>query len=530
MLLSAASLLMRTVGVSFQVHVSNRVGAETMGLFSLLSGVYGFALTLATSGIHLGVTRLVVEAIGRHETGRIRNVMRRASLYCILFGLGAAFLLFFLAPVIGECWLKDTRTISSLRLLAITLPLISLSSAWSGYFTAVRRTYKNAAVQVSEQAIKIAATMYLLAFLIPTGTEGTCCALVLGGALAEFLSFLMEATLYVADRRRHFADHKVKTPPQGEGRELVGITLPIAFTAYIRSGLITLQHILIPQGLRNSGSSHAAALVAYGSIQSMALPVVLYPAALISSFSGLLVPEMAESSVQNAQKRISYMICRVFSLALLFSIGVAGILVCFSHELGTLLYPNTDAGRYIRILAPLIPIMYLDTATDAMLKGMGEQVYSMKINIADAALSVLMVYFLVPRYGIGGYLFAIYLSELFNTVMSVTRLLCISQVKVRLFKWVYKPLFCVVTATALARWIFASLPGASAPSAWCAALHCAVTLGLYILLLLLIRGIDREDLSWFGALFKRGDGEKKSQKELAELLPLKGRCERRAQK
>ena len=49
MLLTAASLLMRTVGVSFQVYISNRAGAEAMGLFSLMSGVYGFALTLATS-------------------------------------------------------------------------------------------------------------------------------------------------------------------------------------------------------------------------------------------------------------------------------------------------------------------------------------------------------------------------------------------------------------------------------------------------------------------------------------------------
>ena len=47
LLLTGASLLMRTVGVAFQVAISNRAGAEAMGLFSLMSGVYGFALTLA---------------------------------------------------------------------------------------------------------------------------------------------------------------------------------------------------------------------------------------------------------------------------------------------------------------------------------------------------------------------------------------------------------------------------------------------------------------------------------------------------
>ena len=357
MLLTAATLLMRTVGVSFQVYVSNRVGAEAMGLFSLMSGVYGFSLTLATSGIHLGVTHVVVEAMGRNEEHRIGTAMRRAVVYALVFGFGSALLLFSFAEPIGIRWLKDARTVSSLRLFGMTLPAIAISSALGGYFTAVRRAYKNAAVQVFEQAVKIGATMYLLGVVAPGGIEETCCALVLGGALAEILSFLFELLLYLIDRNLHFPDRRAGSSAN-EGRKLMKIALPIALTAYVRSGLITLEHILIPEGLRNSGSSHAASLAAYGCIQGMAIPVVLYPAALISSFSGLLVPELAECHVQNCRLRINYMISRVWSLSLMFSIGIAGILICFSGEIGEALYPATDTGRYIRLLALLLPYLH----------------------------------------------------------------------------------------------------------------------------------------------------------------------------
>ncbi|MBR2722151.1 MAG: polysaccharide biosynthesis C-terminal domain-containing protein [Clostridia bacterium] len=503
MLLSVASLFMRTVGVSFQVYLSNRVGEESMGLFSLLSGVYGFALTLATSGIHLGVTRLVVEAVGKGESGRVRSVMRKATLYALCFGCLSSSLLALFAGAIGTHWLKDARTVSSLRLLAITLPLISLSSAWGGYFTAVRRAYKSAAVQVAEQALKIGFTMQLLAHVLPFGAEGTLCVLVLGGALAEICSFFLEWILYLFDKRKSFG-RITPLPPNGEGRALMGISLPIAFTTYIRSALVTLQHILIPEGLRSSGASHTQALVAYANIHSMALPVILYPAALIYSFSGLLVPEIAESTVQNATRRIRYIISRVWSLALLFSIGVSGILICFSQELGALLYPGTSAGTYIRILAPLVPIMYLDTATDAMLKGLGQQVYSMNINILDALLSVILVWTLVPRYGIDGYLVTVYVSELFNTVLSITRLLCISRVQVRLMKWIYGPLLCIVGATYATRTLLRLIgPYPSAPTALGLTLHCALTLLLYLLLLVLTKSIGREELSWTRTLFQR---------------------------
>jgi stage V sporulation protein B len=511
MLLTAATLLMRTVGVSFQVYVSNRAGAEAMGLFSLMSGVYGFALTLATSGIHLGVTHIVVDAIGKNEPERITPAMRRAVLYALCFGTGAAALLLLFAEPIGYSWLKDARTVSSLRLFGITLPFIALSSALGGYFTAVRRAYKNALAQVFEQMLKIGGTMYLLSLLLPYGIEATCCAMVLGGTIAEFASFLFEWLLYALDRRRHF-QKGVPSCKKGDGKKLIGIALPVALTAYVRSGLITLEHILIPEGLRNGGAGHSRALIAYGSIHSMALPIILYPASIISSFSGLLVPELAECRVTHSNRRIAYMIGRVWSLALMFSIGTAGILICFSSELGEALYPATETAKYIRILAPLIPIMYVDTATDAMMKGLGEQVYSMNVNIADALISVILVWWLVPRFGIGGYLITIYVSELFNTVLSVTHLLSIGSVRVRLLQWIYKPLLCIVGATSLAR-AFYTFGGIQIHStALSVTLHLLTAMVLYILMLLLTGALAREDMQWIASLFRK---EKEIERECA---------------
>jgi len=502
LLLTAATLLVRTVGVGFQVFVSNRGGAEAMGLFSLTSGVYGFALTLATSGIHLGVTHLVVDAIGKSQPGRIAPAMRRATAYALAFGFGAAILLSSFAKEIGLYWLRDERTVSSLRLFALSLPLISLSSAFSGYFTAVRRSFKNAGVQVFEQAVKILITLYLLSLGATETIERACLALVLGGALAEVFSFLLNLSLFLFDKCRHFP--KQANPVRAhDGRLLLKTSLPVALTAYIRSGLVTVEHILIPEGLRNSGSTHGAALIAYGSIQSMALPIIFYPAALISSFASLLVPAIAECHVQKSTRRIGYMISRVWWLSLVFSIGVAGILICFSEEIGTALYPDTDAGRFIRLLAPLIPIMYVDTATDAVMKGLGEQIYSMNVNIADALISVILVWWLVPRYGIEGYLFTIYFSECFNTVFSISHLLAITTPKIQPIKWVFKPLLAIVGATSAVHFLLGIGGWSIQNAALSIVIHIVLVLAAYILLLFLLRDADREDLEWFASLFSK---------------------------
>ena len=501
LLLTGAALLMRTVGVWFQIAISNRAGAEAMGLFSLMSGVYGFALTLATSGIHLGVTRMVTETVSRGRADRVPGLLRRAVFFALFFGCLSAVLLAASAGVVSRVWIKDVRVLTSLRLFAITLPLLSLSSVFGGYFTAVRRSAKSAAGQVCEQGLRIGFCMYLLAFFAGNQTERILVALVLGGALAETLSFLLELVLYLVDRRKNFPSKK-GISAAAEGRELVRITLPVALTTYARSGLITLEHILIPEGLRNSGATHTAALAAYGSIQSMALPIILYPAAIIVSFSGLLIPALAESRVLESHVRIRYMISRVWHFSLLFSIGVAGILVCFSGELGAILYPGTDTAKYLRILAPLIPIMYVDTATDAMLKGLGEQFRSMIINIADAGLSVILVWVLVPKFGITGYLITIYISELFNTVLSIHRLLVVSKTVPKVLKWVYLPLASVIGASFAARGILSLLPNpGSGMLAVC--LHILLATGFYLLFVTLSGSVGKEERAWICTLFRK---------------------------
>ena len=53
LLMTAVTLAIRYVSVSFNIYITNRIGAVAMGLFTLISSVYGFALTLATSGISL---------------------------------------------------------------------------------------------------------------------------------------------------------------------------------------------------------------------------------------------------------------------------------------------------------------------------------------------------------------------------------------------------------------------------------------------------------------------------------------------
>jgi O-antigen/teichoic acid export membrane protein len=120
--------------------------------------------------------------------------------------------------------------------------------------------------------------------------------------------------------------------------------------------------------------------------------------------------------------RLGRVASRAVESAFLFATLAALLLFLGADGFGVLLYDNADVGRYVRMLAPLVPVMYLDSVVDAHLKGLGHQVYSMGVNIADAAISVLAVLLLLPILGADGYALVIYVTELFNFALSLGKL------------------------------------------------------------------------------------------------------------
>lgn len=507
-MLTGVSLLMRIVSVGFNVYVSNRIGSEGMGLFSLITGVYGFALTLATSGINLALTRLISECMSRDDRQRAKRIMKYAAVYCLFFGGLAASLLWTLSEPIGRYLLDDMRTVLSLRIFAVSLPMMSLSSALNGYFTAVRRVYKNAVVGVLEQWCKIFLISFLLNLLMPRGVEYACIALVLGGALSEILSCLIMTMLWLYEKKHRLCLEKARSEQLGSADEevlysILGISLPVAFSSYARSALLTIEHALIPKGLKKSGVSHSASLAAYGKIQSMAFPIVLFPSAFLSSFSGLLIPELSECRERKNHRQITYISSRVFQFTLIFSIGVAGIIVCFSKEISRAIYPREDIREYVSIFASLIPVMYLDSAVDAMLKGLGYQVYSMNVNIIDSSLSVILVWLLLPRYGIGGYIFTLFVTEILNATLSVSKLLHATGLKVHIISWICAPMACIAGACCMTR-IMREYTYFS--SEILELVVCIILTGiLYVCLLIMSYALPPDDIVWFKRIFARAE-------------------------
>ena len=418
-LLSCTSLLMSLIGMAFQVWLVGRIGSAGIGLYQLVLSVTGLLTTFAVSGIRFAATRLVSEEIGCDNDRGIGAAMGRCLGYGLFFGLAAGAILWFLAQPLGFLWIGDARTVRSLRISALSMPCAALCACISGYFTACSRVWKPTLIHLLEQLAGIALVVLCLKRAPHGDIEASCAAVTLGRLAADILSLILMLAAYAGDRMRYFR-------ARGGGEKLTSrmlkIALPLAVSAYTRSALTTIQNLLVPRGLKAAGYSADGALSGYGTIQGMVLPIIFFPSCIMSALAELIVPELTEAQMRREHREINRVTGKLFRMSLVFSCAVAVFLFVFSDMLGQAIYKSAQAGHYIRILAPLVPVMYTDMCIDGFLKGLGQQVWSMGINILDALAGLLMVWQLLPRWGLAAYIAIIYLTELLNFVLSIWRL------------------------------------------------------------------------------------------------------------
>ncbi len=427
-LLTGSSLAMSAISMAFQVWLAGRIGSAGIGLYQLVLSVAFLCTTFAVSGIRFAATRLVSEELGHERSWSVAAAMRRCFAYSLFFGLSAMAVLFSFAEPVGFLWIGDARTVKSLKLIAFSMPFLSLSSVMSGYFTACGRVWKPTVVHLGEQLITIGFVAYFLAHSPAGDIEKNCAAVMLGNVCGDVISFVCMLLFYLTDRHsvRDYSAQKLKLTSR-----MLKVALPLAVSAYARSALSTLEHLLVPRGLKAAGFSADRALSGYGVIQGMVLPIVSFPACILMALAELIIPELTEAQVRGNDGDISKTVSSLIKKGLGYSSAVALVLFVFADKLGVRIYSSPEAGDYLRLLAPLIPIMYTDMVADGCLKGLGQQLWCMGINLLDALLGVLLVWQVLPVFALKGYICIIYFNECLNFALSIMRLRKVT--KIRLF-------------------------------------------------------------------------------------------------
>lgn len=486
MLLTLGSIALRFVQMILQVYISGVMGAGGLGRMQLIMTVGSFAAILASGGVRIAVTCLAAEEAGRDNAAGVRTAVRCCALYGLVLSTLVALALYAAAGFIAVRFMDDTSATLPLRILAVFLPINCLWAVLAGYFTAAGRITELVGLEFFERIASIGLVIAMLRTSF--GSLDPCTVIFLGSSLATTASFLLLLMRYGKSIR-----YVPTLPFRPMLLRLFKLTVPLGFNDILRSGLSALENMLVPKGLRRSGSSGEEALASYGTICGMVFPVITFPSVILYSLSDLLVPEMARCRAKERGERIQFLTDKCLRLTLLFAVASAGLCFLLGEELGLLLFGSMEAGVYIRIFAPLIVILYLDAITDGMLKGLSQQLHSVRYNTITSILDVSMLWFLLPRYGIGGFLAAFTVSHAINFYLSLRRLIIVTGYLPRFHATFQSALCCGICLLLTPMLPLSGDVGGTVLRGLCFLL-------LYLLLARFTGALSGDDLSWLKSL------------------------------
>ena len=134
----------------------------------------------------------------------------------------------------------------------------------------------------------------------------------------------------------------------------------------------------------------------------------------------LVAKEVAKQQADGTPEQISDTIRYTISFCVLLGTSAVFAFFFFGPWLGRFLFQNEEVGVFLRILSFLSPFLYLETTLGSILNGLGKTSLVFFQNLAGDVIRILAILFLVPVFGIRGYLYGILASEL--TIMTMALL------------------------------------------------------------------------------------------------------------
>lgn len=487
LMLTGVNLLLRLVGTSFQVYLSRRVGAAGVGLLQLTMSVGTLAMVAGIAGIRTTSMYLTAEQLGQGQPGTVTWVMSGCIRYSLIAGGAVAGLLFFFAPDIARGWIGEAQVTASLRLFSAFLPVTCLCGVMTGYFTAANRIGTLAAIEVAEQLFSMAVTVFFLTFWAGSDPSRACQSVILGSSMGSLLTLTGLLLLRLREREK-------RASPIPVARRLLRCALPLAAADDLRTGISTLENLMVPKRLAlNPGVD--SALASFGILSGMVFPVLMFPACILYGLADLLIPELARCAAADSRERILYLVKRSLRITFVYALLLGGGMFLSAQSLAMGLYQEPQAAYWLRRFSLLIPMLYCDALVDAMTKGLGQQRACVRYNIITSAMDVAGLYFLLPLWGMEGYFLSFLLTHMLNFLLSLGRLLKICGLSIPIFR----PALALAFSLAWAL-LCRSLPLTS--------IQLVTYFTLLMCTLFLLGILRREDLHWLKNLIRPSPSKK----------------------
>lgn len=400
MILTLAGLMVKIIGSVNRILLSRLLGGEGIGLYQMAYPVYLLMLSVSSAGIPIAISIIVAEKVAKGDFASAGRVFR------VSLGLMAATGLVFAAGLYCAAgWLVDSGLVRDPRayygLVALTPAVFfaTILASFRGYFQGYQMMTPPAVSQILEQFVRVVTMVVLAYYLLPYGLEYAAAGAAFGAVPGSITGLIVLSFFYLKNKLRWQQEISRQITEEPESirkiaKRLVLLALPVSCANIMVPVTSSIDMLLVPNRLVESGFSVEEATTLFGYLTGMGMPLVMMATIPTLSLTASLVPAVSEAFTLGDRNSIDQKINMAMKLCCLLTFPAAAGMWALAQPISKLLYGTPLAGEAIRNLAPSICLLGIHQITTGMLQGMGQTIIPMWNMLFSALVKAAAVWYL----------------------------------------------------------------------------------------------------------------------------------------
>lgn len=499
LILTISSIVVKVIGSLNWIILSRVLGGEGIGLYQMGFPIYLMAITLSSAGIPVAISIITAEKLAQKDflgAKRVFNVSLR-----LLFVTGVVFAsaLFFGAQwLIDNNWIRDGRAYYSIIALAPAVFFVTFLASFRGYLQGWQIMTPTAASEIVEQLTRVVTMIIFANMFMPYGLAYAAGGASMGAGVGAFCALLVLMWFYGRLKKKLKKDLEEQNPLAAQESakaiisRLLKLALPVSMSSLMLPVVANLDLLIVPQRLEAAGFDVSHATEFFGYLTGMAVPLVNLATIFTAAMTISLVPAISESRALNDILGIKAKTKTAFRVALIITFPCFVGMYFLAGDIAALIYNAPLAASAIQTMSIGILLLGLHQISTGILQGLGKTSIPVINMILAAAIKVFLSWELtaVPMLGIKGAALATVVDFGFAAILNMIFIYKYTGFALS-FSGVFKPGFAAAIMGAA---VFGTMSVASSLGAWAILAAMVVAVPVYGGVLLLVGGIDENDL------------------------------------
>jgi len=384
LILVIGGMFTKLLGMLIKIVMTRLLGTEGIGIYMLIMPTFTLFIALAQFGMPIAISKLVAE-----DKRNNKNLVFSSIPISLSINLLIMIFLFFLSKYLSNDLLHEPRSYEALISIGFVLPFISISSILRGYFFGKQRMWPHVISNITEDFIRLITIAIGVPIFLMKGINFAVAFVVLSNVISELTSILV---LFFFLPKNFKITRNDLIPNKDNIKETLSISVPTTGSRLIGSIGYFFEPIILTTVLMKNGYSNEFIVNEYGILSGYVMPLLTLPSFFTLAISQALIPTISNSYSNKRYIYTQNKIKQAISFSLLIGIPVTIFFVLKPDFPLNLIY-NTNKGiNYIKIMAPIFLLHYIQAPISSSLQAMGNAKISMKGTLYGMILRTITLF------------------------------------------------------------------------------------------------------------------------------------------